>query len=87
MVVHVIEWECIFEMHVDEVVVVVEVNGWIIWSLVWRILRKILRILWIAPISSFPTLLPRLVEMANAAKEKVCSNYFELNMHNLEIVN
>ena len=27
------------------------------------------------------------VEMANVAKEKVCSNYFEVDIHNLEIVN
>jgi len=27
------------------------------------------------------------VEMANVAKERVCSNYFEVDMHNLEIVN
>ena len=27
------------------------------------------------------------VGMANFAKERVCSNYFEVDMHNLEIVN
>ena len=27
------------------------------------------------------------VEMANVAKERVCSNYFDVDMHNLEIVN
>ena len=27
------------------------------------------------------------VEMANVAKERVCSNYFQVDMHNLEIVN
>ncbi len=27
------------------------------------------------------------VEMANVAKERVCSNYFEMDIHKLEIVN
>ena len=27
------------------------------------------------------------VEMANVAKEKVCYNYFEVDMYNLEIMN
>ena len=27
------------------------------------------------------------VEMANVSNERVCSNYFEVDMHNLEIVN
>ena len=27
------------------------------------------------------------VEMANVSKERVCSNYFDVDMHNLEIVN
>lgn len=27
------------------------------------------------------------VEMTNVSKERVCSNYFEVDMHNLEIVN
>jgi len=27
------------------------------------------------------------VEMANVAKERVCSNYFEVDVHKLEILN
>ena len=27
------------------------------------------------------------VEMAKVAKERVCSNYFEMDVHNIEIVN
>ena len=27
------------------------------------------------------------VEMVNVTKESMCSNYFEVDMHNLEIVN
>jgi len=92
MVVQVVEWECIFEMDVDGVVVVVvvEVNGKNNMEFGMEDIEentndivdgshKLLANL-VAKIGSW-------VDMNNVSKERVCSNYFEVDMHNLEILN
>ena len=61
MVVQVVEWECIFEMDVVGVAVVVEVNGKDNMEFGMEYIEKVLRILWMASISSLPTLFPILV--------------------------
>jgi len=59
MVVHVVEWEGIFEMDEFEVVVVVEVDGRDNMELGMEDIEESIQ--WISLIRSLPTLLPRLV--------------------------
>ena len=76
-VVHVVEWECIFEMDVVGVVVVVEVNCKDNMELGMEDIEENTEDI----VDGFG------VEMANVAKKRMCSNYLEVDMHNLEIVN
>ena len=73
-------------MDVDGVVVVVEVNGKDNMEFGMEYIEDI--------VDGFHNFLANLVskigfgvEMTNVAKEKVCSNYFEVDVHKLEIVN
>ena len=90
MVLQVVEWECIFEMDVDDVVVVVEMNGMDNMELGMEDIEESIEDI----VDGFHKFLANLVakigfgvEMANVDKERVCSNYFEVGVHKLEIVN
>ena len=90
MMVQVVEWECIFEMDVDGVVVVVEVNGKDNMEFGMEDIEENTEDIVDGSHKFLANLVAKIgfgVEMANVAKEKVCSNYFEVDMHNLEIVN
>ena len=83
MVVQVVECEWIFEMDVVGVVVVLNMNG-----------RDNMELGMEDIVDGSHKFLTNLVvktgfgfEMANVAKERVCSNYFEVDLHKLEIVN
>ena len=88
MVVQVVEWECIFEMDVDGVAVVVEVNGKDNMEFGMEDIEEDTEDI----VDGFHKFLAHLVakigigvEMTNVAKKNVCS--IEVDMHNLEIVN
>ena len=73
-------------MDVVEVVVVVEMNGRDTMELGMEDIEDILD----GFHKFFANLIAKIgfgVEMANVAKESVCSNYFEVDVHKLEIVN
>ena len=90
IVVQVVEWECIFDMDVVGVVVVVEVNGSGNMELGMEdIVENIDDIVDDSHKFLF-NLVANIgfgVEMAKVAKESVCSNYFEMDVHKIEIVN
>ena len=86
MVVQVVEWECIFDMDVDCIMVVMEVNGRDNMELGMEDIEDIVD----GSHNFLANLVAKIgfgVDMANVSKERVCSNYFEVDMHNLEIVN
>ena len=90
MVVHVVEWECIFEMDVVGGVGVVEVNGKDNMELGMEDIKESIEDIVDGFHKFHANLVAKIgfgVEMANVAKEMLCSNYFEVDMHNLEIVN
>ena len=90
MVVQVVEWECIFEMDVDGVVVVVEVNGRDNMELGMEDIEENIEDIVDGSHKFLANLVARIgfgVEMANVTKERVCSNYFEVDVDKLEIVN
>ena len=83
MVVHVVAWEWIFEMDVIGFVVVVEVNGKDNMELGMEDIVD-------GPHKFISNLISNIgfwVEMVNVAKERVYSNYFEMDVHKLEIAN
>ena len=86
MAVHVVEWEWIFEMDVVGVVVVVEVDGRDNMELGMEDIEENTEDI-VDGSHKFLAKIGFGVEMTNIAKERVCSNYFEVDMHNLEIVN
>ena len=83
MVVHVVEWEWIFEMDVVGGVVVMEVYGRDYMELGMEDIvddsHKFL--------ANFVPKIGFRVEMVNVPKERVCSNYFEMDSHKIQIVN
>jgi len=90
MVVQVIEWECIFEMDVDQIVVVAEVNGKDKMEFGMEDIEEDTEDIMGGSHKVLSNLVSKIgfgVEMAIVTKEKVCSNYFEVDMHNLEIAN
>ena len=90
MVVQVVEWEWIFEMDVVGVVVVVDMNGRDNMELGMEDIEENTKDIMDVSHKFLANLVSNIgfgVEMANVSKEKVCSNYFEVDMHNLEIVN
>ena len=77
-------------MDVDGVVVVVEVNGRDNMELVMEDIEENIKDIVDGSHKFLANLVAKIgfgVEMANVAKERVCSNYFEVDIHNLEIVN
>ena len=90
MVVQVVEWECIFEMDVDGVVVAVEVNGKDDMEFGMEDIEENIEDIVDGSHKFLANIVAKIgfgVEMANVAKEKVCSNYFEVDVRKLEIVN
>ena len=90
MVVWVVEGECIFEMDVDGVVVMGELNGKDNMEFHMEDIEENTKDI-VDRSHKFPSnLVSKIgfgVGMANVAKERVCSNYFEVDVHKLEIVN
>jgi len=77
-------------MDVDGVVVVVEMNGWDNMELGMEDIEENTEVIVDVSHKFLAKLLTNIgfgVEMANVSNERVCSNYFEVDMHNLEIVN
>jgi len=77
-------------MDVDGVVVVVEVNGRDSMDLGMDDIEENIENIVDGSHKFLSNLVSKIgfgVEMANVAKEMVCSNYFEVDLHNLEIVN
>ena len=90
MVVQVVEWECIFEMDVVRVMVVVEVNGKDNMELGMEDIEENIEDIVDGSHKFLANLVAKIgfgVEMVNVAKERVCSHYFEVDVYNLEIVN
>ena len=90
MVVQVVECEYIFEMDVDGVVVVVEVNSKDNMEFGIDDIEKNTEDIVDGSHKFLANLVAKIVfaiEMVNVAKERVCSNYFEVGVHKLEIVN
>ena len=88
MVIQVVEWEWIFEMVV--VVVVVEMNGNDNMEFGMEDIEENTVDIVDGSHKFLANLVAKIgfvVEMANVSKERVCSNYFEMDMHKLEIVN
>ena len=86
MVVHVVEWEWIFEMDV----VVVEVDGRDNMELGMEDIAKNIEDIVDCSHKFLGNLVTKIgfgVEMAKVSKERVCSNYFGMDVHNLEIMN
>ena len=88
MVVQVVEWEWIYEIDVAKVVVVVvvEVDGRDNMELGMEDIEDIVDF----PHKVLANLASKIgfgVEMAKVAKEGVCYNYFEMDVHRLEILN
>lgn len=92
MVVHVVEWECIFEMDVDGVVVVVEVNGKDNMEFGMEDIEENTEDIEDIVDGShkfLANLVAKIgfgVVMANVAKENVCSNYLDVDVHKPEIL-
>jgi len=89
MVVQVVEWEWIFEMDMVGVVVVVEVDGRDNMELGMDDIEENLEDILDGSHKFLSNLFSKLgfgVDMAKVAKERVCSNYFEVDVDNLEII-
>ncbi len=90
MVVQVVEWEWIFEMDVVGVMVVVEVDGMDYMEFGMEDIEENIQDIMDESHKFLVNLVPKIgfgVEMANGSKERVCSNYFEMDAHKIEIVN
>ena len=90
IVIHVVEWEWIFEMDVVGVVVVVEMNGRDNMELGMEDIEENTEDIVGGSHKFFANLVAKIgfgVEVANVANERVCSNYFEVDVHKVEIVN
>ena len=90
MAVQVVEWEWIFEMDVVGVVVVVLVDGRDNMELIMEDIEENIEDIVDGSHKFLANLVSKIgfgVEMAKVAKENVCSNYFEVDAHKLEIVN
>ena len=93
MVVHVVGWECIFEMDVDGVVVELEVNGKDNMEFGMEDIEentKDIEDIVDGSHKFLANLVAKIgfrVVMANVAKEKVCSNYLEVDVHKPKILN
>ena len=90
MVVQVVEWEWIFETGVVGVVVVVEINGRDNMELGMEDIEENTEDIVDSSHKFLANLVAKIgfeVEMANVAKERVFSNYFEMYAHKIEIVN
>jgi len=83
MVVQVVEWECIFEKNVVGVVVVVEVNGRDNMELGIADIKENIEDIVDGSHKFLANLAAKIdfrAEMENVAKERVCSNYFEMDV-------
>jgi len=90
MVVQIVEWEWIFEMDVVGIVVVVEVNCRDNMELGMEDIEESIKDIADGSHKFLANLVAKIgfgVEMANVSKERVCSNYFEMDAHKIEIVN
>ena len=90
MVVQVVEWEWIFEMDVIGVLFVVEVNGRDNMELGMDYNEENIEDIVDGSHKFLANLVAKIdfgVEMVNVIKERVCSNYFEMDVHKIEIVN
>jgi len=89
MVVQVVEWECIFEMDVDGVVFVVEVNGKDNMEFGMEDIEENTEDIVDGSNKFLANLVAKIgfgVVMANVAKEKLCYNYLEVDVHKPEIL-
>ena len=86
MVVQGVEWEWIFEMDVVEIVAVVEVDGRDNMELGMDDIEDIVDFSH-KVLSNLVAKIGFGVGMAKVSKERVCSNYFEIDVHKHEIVN
>ena len=90
MAVQVVEWEWIFEMDMVGVVVVVEMNCRNNIEFGMEYIEENIEDIVDGSHKFLANLVTKIgfgVVMANVAKEKVCSNYLEVDVHKLEIVN
>ena len=90
MTVQVVKWECIFEINIIGVVVVVEVDGRDSMELGIKDIDKNIEDIVDFSHNVFSILVSKIgfgVEMAKVGKEWVCSNYFEIGVHNLKSLN
>ena len=90
IVVKVVEWERIFEMELVGVVVVVYVDGRDNMELgMGDIVENIQDIVDLSHkvLANLVAKICLQIETANVSKERVCSNYFQLDVRNLEIMN
>ena len=90
MVVQVVEWEWIFEMDVVGVVVMVEVNGRNNMELGMEDIEENIEDIVDGSHKFLANLVANIgfgLEMPKASKERVCSNYFEIYVNKIEIVN
>ena len=90
MVVQVVEWEWIFEMDVVGVVVMVEMKDRDNMEFGMEDIEENIEAIVDGSHKFLANLAAKIgvgVEMANVAKERVCSNYFEVDVHKLEIMN
>ena len=89
-VVHVFEWECIFEIYVVGVVVGVEMNGRYNMELGMEDIDENTEDIVDGSHKFLANLVSKIcfgVEMAKVAKERVFHKYFEMDVHKLEILN
>ena len=90
MAVRVVEWGWIYEMDMVEVVVVVEVDFRYSMELGMEDIEGNIEDVEDFPNKDLANHVAKIgfgVEMAKAAKERVCSNYFDMDVHKLEIMN
>lgn len=90
MVLHVVEWEWILDMDVFWVMFVVEVDGRDNMELGMEDIVENIQDIVDFSRKFVSTLVSKIgfgVEMPNLSNERVCSNYFEMDIHNLEIHN
>ena len=90
MVVQVVECGCKFEMDVDGVVVVVEVNGKDNMEFGMKDIEEDTEDIVDGSHKFLANLVANIdfgVEIPNVAKGRVCSNYFEVDVHKLQIFN
>ena len=90
IVVQVVEWEWIFEMDVVGVVVVVEVYGRDNMELGMEDIDENIEDILDGSHKFLSNLVVKIyfgVEIAKVAKERVCPNYFEMDVYKVEILN